>query len=470
MKIDLYLSGKKLTAMLHRNSGDREILIGESKINSFLESLYLIEGKSFGELVSSGLIVIKDDIWKEVELKDNRKFVKKTIAKPVPTPVPTPKNDAAELTNFDEIVKELIKLNPTANIVPTPVTTAGLYEITSDLPGDKLVLPKGFEYNDKNGITNKHHTKNGSYIVINVKQLVKENSPEAQPEKPINHAQQTNSDGSVDPIIEDEKNSASKPKKGIKNFKAKLIKSASIIGALVIGGYAIYGGINNAIKNNTTNTNDGEKLTYEIDGSTVDSSYTEPETVISPEAFQAQDNNNYADEDYFTDGQNHDVYYEPISDEERFTQPYADYGSNITFDDMETQIQEINNICFSHEPCYLENLVVEDDFGTMMVVNGYRNDVLSKRKSAYDYMNEIVNYVFENGTEFNGYNIKSFESLSPFAKYIVLVSGQSMLQFTPNYSHQTSMNNYDAHMLSVSFDYEVDSIHRTLMNISSKSR
>ena len=35
--------------------------------------------------------------------------------------------------------------------------------IFGTVPADKLVLPDGYYYNDKNGITNKHNTESGIY-------------------------------------------------------------------------------------------------------------------------------------------------------------------------------------------------------------------------------------------------------------------------------------------------------------------
>lgn len=40
--------------------------------------------------------------------------------------------------------------------------------ILSRIPPEELKLPEGWEYNTKNGITNKHNTQSGAYSIIDV--------------------------------------------------------------------------------------------------------------------------------------------------------------------------------------------------------------------------------------------------------------------------------------------------------------
>lgn len=72
---------------------------------------------------------------------------------------------------YEQIVEELKKLNPDAIIMTADFRMT--YKIYSSVPGPKLRLPKGFEYNEKNGITNKHITENGEYITIQVEPIEK---------------------------------------------------------------------------------------------------------------------------------------------------------------------------------------------------------------------------------------------------------------------------------------------------------
>ena len=81
--------------------------------------------------------------------------------------------DISQSTNIREIVKELIWLNPGVII---EIDNMDINRIVSSIPADKLVLPDGFYYNEKNGITNKHRTKSGSYISIRVKEKLIEKS------------------------------------------------------------------------------------------------------------------------------------------------------------------------------------------------------------------------------------------------------------------------------------------------------
>ncbi len=74
-----------------------------------------------------------------------------------------------EMTYY-ELIKELQRLNPTAEI---KVDEISYDDILSTVPVEKLVLPKGFYFNEKNGITNKHNSKTGIYLSHHVKLIEK---------------------------------------------------------------------------------------------------------------------------------------------------------------------------------------------------------------------------------------------------------------------------------------------------------
>lgn len=81
--------------------------------------------------------------------------------------------DVSQSTDLYEIVEVIKQLNPNADIKVAdvridPMATNKFY---SSVPVDKLVLPEGFYYNDKNGITNKHRTKSGAYCTLKVEDL-----------------------------------------------------------------------------------------------------------------------------------------------------------------------------------------------------------------------------------------------------------------------------------------------------------
>ncbi len=44
-------------------------------------------------------------------------------------------------------------------------------EFWCNIPPEDLILPKGYYYNTKNGITNKHRTKSGAYESFNVRRV-----------------------------------------------------------------------------------------------------------------------------------------------------------------------------------------------------------------------------------------------------------------------------------------------------------
>lgn len=73
-----------------------------------------------------------------------------------------------ESVDAKEIITQIRRLNPGIYI-----QLDGSNACISSLSGNDIKLPDGFEYNDKNGITNKHHTKSGSYVSIDVRPLDK---------------------------------------------------------------------------------------------------------------------------------------------------------------------------------------------------------------------------------------------------------------------------------------------------------
>ena len=74
---------------------------------------------------------------------------------------PTVKGDRMSITS---LVKDLHNLNPSARIRWKRIDPC----IFSLVPIDQLVLPPDMYWNEKNGITNKHHTTSGVYITCAV--------------------------------------------------------------------------------------------------------------------------------------------------------------------------------------------------------------------------------------------------------------------------------------------------------------
>ena len=81
-------------------------------------------------------------------------------------------HDVKESTDVDEIFKEIKRLNPGVYL---ELDSAGMASrgITSSVPGNRLNLPEGFEYDDTYGITNRGKTESGAYASISVRPLEK---------------------------------------------------------------------------------------------------------------------------------------------------------------------------------------------------------------------------------------------------------------------------------------------------------
>lgn len=101
----------------------------------------------------------------------------------------------------EELLKEIVRLNPSVEI---RYQKAHPEVIACSKKGDELKLPKGYEYNDKNGITNKHHTSSGRYtsiligdvknadvIVVNKDNKKKEDKKQAKKDKKVSKETKT---------------------------------------------------------------------------------------------------------------------------------------------------------------------------------------------------------------------------------------------------------------------------------------
>ena len=81
--------------------------------------------------------------------------------------------DISQSTNIKEIANVMQLLNPTVDIrLGNPeVLSYADNTIFSSVPMDKIKLPEGFYYNEKNGITNKNKTENGNYVSLNLNSI-----------------------------------------------------------------------------------------------------------------------------------------------------------------------------------------------------------------------------------------------------------------------------------------------------------
>ena len=78
-----------------------------------------------------------------------------------------------ESVDIYEMTKAIALLNPNAEIRlgNSLLDSQAHHRFFSSVPGEKLFLPSGFYYNEKNGITNKHKTKSGMYVSFKVEDL-----------------------------------------------------------------------------------------------------------------------------------------------------------------------------------------------------------------------------------------------------------------------------------------------------------
>ena len=94
--------------------------------------------------------------------------------------------DVSQSTNLYEIAEVIQQLNPNAEIrvADMGLDSMATQRFYSSVPVDQLVLPEGFYYNDKNGITNKHNTQTGMYCALEVEDLSKADERTLMPKKP----------------------------------------------------------------------------------------------------------------------------------------------------------------------------------------------------------------------------------------------------------------------------------------------
>lgn len=70
-----------------------------------------------------------------------------------------------------DLIEKIRQLNPSVQINVSNLEYENELKIDSSIPIEKLNLPEGFYYNEKNGITNKHLSESGNYINLHVKEI-----------------------------------------------------------------------------------------------------------------------------------------------------------------------------------------------------------------------------------------------------------------------------------------------------------
>ena len=178
--------------------------------------------------------------------------------------------DVSQSTNLYEIAEVIQQLNPNAEIrvADMGLDSMATQRFYSSVPVDQLVLPEGFYYNDKNGITNKHNTQTGMYCALEVEVKPEEimpSTPSLNNDLDYSFVNMVNKNAdntvayngpSTKDIVKATENYVTAPKKeeslhkfSIKGKLSKWIFKAVLAGVAAIG---LYFGLTN--KNETTAT------------------------------------------------------------------------------------------------------------------------------------------------------------------------------------------------------------------------
>ena len=120
-----------------------------------------VENLTDDEIKSSKTVVI-----------DNEKETKEEDIE-IDSEVVNEEKSISESTNVSEIAQAIANINPDVQIAlgdpeNDPECNSRIF---SSVPVDKLDLPEGFYYNEKNGVTNKHNTKSGAYCGFRVEDI-----------------------------------------------------------------------------------------------------------------------------------------------------------------------------------------------------------------------------------------------------------------------------------------------------------
>lgn len=411
---------------------DKEVLIKDN--DTYKKLIYNSEKKEFEERRLSrierrelGLININEDIEDEI--------VRET---------PKEEDNLTDLMDIALVVDEIRKLNPDVEIALGDKESDPRYSTRffASVSANELKLPKGFYYNDKNGITNKHHTRTGIYVYFDVEPLIKVDEASSSFTGETKEEELVKSDGALDVTESSVENTEEvhetktkeKDKKGIKFLKYAARALAIVAAGYVIVKSGIFSFKNDSKNNDRSDDNNDHRYEDNIEDSHLETTYTNEEVeVITPEVINEV------------------------------------YEANKE-DDIEIQIQRVNDACFSYEPCSLYTLVSSSDRQSIEAITMLRNEVLANNYDIIDLLDQYVKYIFEGGTMFDGHVVKAYDYLSPYARYIVLVSAQSMLQLYPEYNYSTIYNGntniYYYDNLTDSFNDYVDQVYRELTNKS----
>ena len=272
------------------------------------------------------------------------------------------------------------------------------------------------------------------------------------------------SDGAISVDSDNKKvKETKKEEKKKTSTKVKLKRIGAGLLVLGIGLFALCGGVEEL-----WNRLHGNR--YNGDGN--DNDNENESRITSQISEQEETNRNQTDEELIESISNEDEistgYYVPEEEVRRNpVEPiehhdYSDNGSTVEYDSMEKQLKAINAMCNENKPHEFGEIVTDDDKYTIAFISYKRNEVLNGSCTRKEYMDNMISYSFENGPFFNQTGLKPFDELSPFSRYIVIVSSATILRDCPDYSFQGQYGFYTPVDIYESYDYTVDELTRVL--------
>ena len=479
--IELFIKHGELRGTVTYDDGTVRDVVGENSVNQELAMLASQQGKTVSEILSrSKLIVVKDariiaqfpfDVATQKFVKANART---TRQQPTPTntqntnqqaqtnaqPVPTNNQNTNQQTqtNAQPAPTNTQNTNQQAqtNAQPAPTNTQNTNQQAQNNNQNQNGNQQGrqgFFTRVRNGGRAFAGAFNGNQQTQNTNQQTPTNTQPA-PANNQNTNQQTQANAQPAPTNTQNTNQQTqnnnqqnntRRKFKIRNLVPRGKKLKTFVAAATAGVIIFFAGRWTDLGKTVTRSGDDDRNyennnpRYEQDGTSINE-------------------NNGSDDTFFVERE----YTEPV-DTSNY-QPFTNLGSSVSYDSMDEQIQAINNLCNSMQLTHLEELVVDEDYQSIAVVNFIRNEVLSNRYDTKAFIDNAVNYIYENGNNFAGNQIKQFNELTPYAKYIVLTAVQTMLPNCKGYYHNTEYGEYNEYSLSVALDEEVNYIANRLIN------
>ena len=433
-KIRIDAQGQALKGTIEFADKDVITLDNVDSINTVLRNIYEKEGNSLGDLINDKRIVIASSkVWDKYNLSNGKFFIKN-----------------------DKVKDEPVVIRSTPTVVPTdsvPVTP-----VVDDSKKDTVVVSDPVVAEAP--VVSSPVVSDPAPVVVPDTVLTDESDKEEEKED----VAVVHDDGALD--VTDAKTSEKKKTNSKTKVKLKKIGVGAL--AVIAAGVVLCVGLKSIFDKDSSNSNTNDNKRN--DDRRVDTSPIPESTPTLPsdeeliqgmieEPEETEEVISYSDEDTYETGY---VESEEIV-EEGPTYDYSDKGSVVRYDDMETQLNVVNEICDSLRPCELENLVVGSDYDAIHTICSMRNNVLNGTCSPEYFTNCIIDYTYENSTVFGDKPIQEFGTLSPFGKYVVIVASETILPLCDkNYEYTTPENVYRLDVLYDSDDYMINDLYRYL--------